>query len=75
MKANKIYEKIEELIFKKYRTKTAFCKTTERNHTSFRTIVNRVTNGHRDSQINKTESILNNLGYELCIRPIKKDEE
>ena len=69
MKANKIYEKIEELI------KTAFCETTERNHSSFRTIVNRVTNGHRDSQINKTESILNDLGYEICIRPIEKEKE
>lgn len=75
MKANKIYEKIEELVFKKYRTKTAFCETTKRNHTSFRTIVNRVTNEHRDSQVNKTESILNDLGYELCIRPIEKEEE
>ena len=75
MKAKEIYEKIEELVFQKYRTKTAFCEATSRGRENFMIKVNRVTNGHRDSQVNKTESILNDLGYELCIRPIEKEEE
>lgn len=73
MTSKQIYLKIDNLIKEKHKNLKKFCEITNRPYVSVAKTFSKNIFDKKGANLNKTEKILNDLGYELIIQ--KKDAE
>ena len=74
MDAKEIFLKIDSIITEKYKSRSVFCKKTNRTDQAFSKAFNNVVFKKGTATLKLTEDILNDLGYELTIQPITDKE-
>lgn len=68
MNTKEIYLKIDNLITEQYRSLKSFCNKTNRSYSSLARTMSDTIHNKKGAHLITTEEILNDLGYELCIR-------
>lgn len=72
MTSKQIYLKIDNIVTEKHKNLRVFCKITNRPYASLAKTFSENIFKNKGANLNKTEKILNDLGYELVIQKIKE---